>query len=137
MMRWAILLALLLPATGAAEGPTTVLTLGDLPDLLEITAGDILRLQISESGGKADVFIQLGDAARDELAILTAASIGQPLAISACGAVLSAPVVQDQILSGTIVISDTTVIRAEALRALWHGRTSCAQTDPEVFANGN
>jgi len=45
-------------------------------------------------------------------------------------------VVRDRIGSGTVYLAGTTMIRAEAMRALWHGRARCDTLGPEVFENG-
>jgi hypothetical protein len=56
--------------------------------------------------------------------------------LSVCGATPDGAVIRDRIGSGTIYLAGTTMVRAEAMRALWHGRASCDTLDPEVFGHG-
>jgi hypothetical protein len=44
--------------------------------------------------------------------------------------------VRERIDTGTIYLAGTTMVRAEAMRALWHGRATCDTLDPEVFVHG-
>jgi len=97
---------------------------------------DVAALEFSESGGITDIFVRLTPNARRVLADMTELAIGTPMQVKACGTVLLEVVVQAPITSGTIYIADTTMVRAEAMRALWHGRDRCDTLAPEVFDHG-
>lgn len=119
-----------------APSPEPVLTISAVGWLQSIYPQDIAAMEISESGGITDIFVRLGPEATANLADLTGIAIGQPLAVRACSHLLLDPVVRERIESGTLYIHDTNAVRAEALRALWHGRTTCADLDAEIFHNG-
>ncbi|SRR6056297_91376 len=123
----------LLAAPVSAEA---VLSLGVGARTLDIPPSAIAEMDISESGGITDVFLRLMPGASDALAHLTEEAIGRTMTLSVCGAPLIAPVVRERIGSGTVYIAGTTMIRAEAMRALWHGRARCDTLGPEVFENG-
>lgn len=129
----AALLTLLWSTTALANEAATVLFVSGPTRQLNFAQGDILELHLSESGGQAEVFVRLGEPARDALADLTRLSVGQVIDIGFCDHIFTSPVVHAPIDSGTFVITGTTVQRAEALRALWHGRTGCDELAPELF----
>lgn len=114
----------------------TVMSLSAGGQDLQIPASAIAAIEISESGGITDVFFRLMPGATDDLALLTEGAIGQTMVVSVCGATVMAPVVRERIDTGTIYLAGTTMVRAEAMRALWHGRSSCDTLQPEVFENG-
>jgi hypothetical protein len=53
-----------------------------------------------------------------------------------CDTTLMEAMVRERIDTGTIYLAGTTMVRAEAMRALWHGRATCDTLDPEVFVHG-
>jgi hypothetical protein len=128
--------ALAVAFTTSALSAEPVLSLEAGSDRLDIPPSAISAMEISESGGITDVFLRLMPGASDALADLTEAAIGQTMTLRVCGTPLMAPVVQERIDSGTIYLPGTTMIRAEAMRALWHGRASCDTLQPEVFEHG-
>lgn len=97
---------------------------------------DVTALEISESGGITDIFLRLAPEAAGTLAEVTGAAIGAPLTLRACGTVMLEATIEAPIESGTLYIPGTTALRAEAMRALWHGRVHCATVGPEVFGHG-
>lgn len=123
----------LLAAPVSAEA---VLSLDVGARTLDIPPSVIAEMEISESGGITDVFLRLMPGAVDDLARLTADAAGRTMTLRVCGAALMEAVVRDRIGSGTVYLAGTTMIRAEAMRALWHGRASCDTLGPEVFENG-
>jgi hypothetical protein len=131
--RFAGLILVLCTGTATAQ-PLLSLEAGS--DRLDIPSSAIAAMEISESGGITDVFLRLMPGASDALAHLTEEAIGRTMTLSVCGAPLFAPVVRERIGSGTIYLPGTTMVRAEAMRALWHGRASCDTLDPEVFEHG-
>lgn len=103
---------------------------------LAIFPRDIIALEISDSGGITDIFLRLGGEASKTLSMMTENAVGMPMIVRVCGRVMLAAVVQVPVRSGTVYIPDTTAIRAEALRALWQGRSRCDTMDAEVFIDG-
>lgn len=115
------------------------------PPLLTLSVGQAERdvprsgvaaIEASESGGITDVFLRLMPGSADALADLTGDTVGQSLALRVCDTVLMAATVRERIDTGTIYLAGTTMVRAEAIRALWHGRASCDTLAPEVFEHG-
>lgn len=104
---------------------------------LAIFPRDISVLEISESGGITDIFVRLGGDASKTLSMMTEDAVGLPMSLRVCGAVMLAAGVHGPNRSGTVYIRDTTAVRAEALRALWHGRATCDTLDAEVFTDGD
>jgi hypothetical protein len=123
----------LLAAPVSAEA---VLSLGVGARTLDIPPSAIAEMEISESGGITDVFLRLMPGAAEDLARLTGEAAGRTMTLSVCGVTLMEAVVQERIGSGTVYLAGTTMIRAEAMRALWHGRASCDTLGPEVFEYG-
>ena len=123
----------LLTAPAAAEPLLTLATEGGT---LDIARSGVAEIEISESGGITDVFLRLMPGAVEALADLTGRSIGATMELSVCGAALMAPVGRERIDSGTIYLAGTNAVRAEAIRALWHGRATCDTLGPEVFEHG-
>lgn len=119
------------------EPPGPVLSYTVLGRETAIFPRDIAAVEISESGGITDVFLRFGGAATKTLSLMTAAAIDTPMVVQVCGAVMLEATVQDTIRSGTLYLPNTTAVRAEALRALWHGRARCDTFAPEVFTDGN
>jgi hypothetical protein len=113
-----------------------LLSLGVEGGTLDIPPSAIAGMDISESGGITDVFLRVMPGAAEDLARLTGEATGQTMTLSVCGTVLMEAAVHDRIGSGTIYLAGTTMIRAEAMRALWHGRARCDTLGPEVFENG-
>ncbi len=116
-------------------GPVVQLRIG-VADLV-LWPRDIARIDISESGGITDLFLWLEGGAAKALALATEAAPGAPMVARVCGTVMLETVVDRVTESGTIYLPNTNAIRAEALRALWHGRARCDTVGPEVFSNGN
>jgi hypothetical protein len=117
-----------------ASAPLLTLSVGQAG--MDIPRSAVAAMEISESGGITDIFLRLLPAAAADMAELTGNSIGERMEVRACGSVMMEAVVRDRIGSGTIYLDGTTAVRAEALRALWHGRASCDTLDPEVFEHG-
>jgi len=122
----------LLAAPVSAEA---VVSLGVEGATLDLPPAALAEIEISESGGITDVFLRLMPRAAEDLARLSA-DAGRTMTLSVCGATLMEAVVRDRIGSGTVYLAGTTMIRAEAMRALWHGRARCDTLGPEVFENG-
>jgi hypothetical protein len=116
--------------------PDPVLVYEQHGEAVTIMPRDVAGIEISESGGITDIFLRLEPEATGVLAQLTASGIGAPLVVRACGAVMLEAVVQAPVDSGTFYIHGTTAARAEAIRALWHGRLRCDTVGPEVFEHG-
>jgi hypothetical protein len=137
--RLTLTLALLAaPAAGqlVIPQPEPVLTLVAADGTQALFPQDIAAMETSESGGITDIFVRLRPDATEGLATLTEQAQGEALQVIACGHILMAPIVQGVIDSGTIYIPDTNATRAEALRALWSGRSVCTDINPEVFQHG-
>jgi hypothetical protein len=98
---------------------------------------DITAIEISESGGITDLFLRLGPQATGRLAAFSQRAIGQPAVLHMCGIVMRRMVPAAANRSGTLYIPGTDAWRAEAMRALWHGRARCDTLGPEVFEHGN
>lgn len=94
---------------------------------------DIADIEISESGGVTDMFLRMEPAATGEFARVTGRAVGRAMTVRICGFPMLDAVIQAPVTTGTIYIPDTTAVRAEALRALWHGRRTCAELNPEIF----
>jgi hypothetical protein len=124
-------LVLAQPLAGA-----TLLTLRAGDRTLEVAPSGIADMDISESGGITDVFLRLMPRPAEALADLTDDRMGQRLALSVCGEVVMEAEIRGRNDSGTIYLAGTTMVRAEAMRALWHGRASCDTLAPEVFEHG-
>jgi preprotein translocase subunit SecD len=124
----------LLTAPAASE---TLLTLSTGSKTLEIARSGVADIESSESGGITDVFLRLMPGAAEALGDLTGRSTGGRMELAVCGTVVMAPVIRTRIDSGTIYLAGTTAVRAEAFRALWHGRATCDTLNPEVFGYGN
>jgi hypothetical protein len=114
----------------------TVLSLAAGERIVDIMPADIADMNLSESGGITDVFLRLMPGAAEAFAELTGAAIGETLVLRVCGTRLMEAVVRDRVGSGTIYLAGTTMVRAEAMRALWHGRATCDTLAPEVFGHG-
>lgn len=97
---------------------------------------DVAALEFSESGGITDIFVRLTPNATQVLADMTELAIGTPMQVKVCGTVLLEAALQAPITSGTIYIANTTMVRAEAMRALWHGRERCDTLAAEVLEHG-
>ena len=125
--------------TGAAimEPPVPVMAVQIGAQDLVLWPRDIARIDISESGGITDLFLWLEGGAAKALALATEAAPGAPMVARVCGTVMLDAVVDSANATGTIYLPNTNAARAEALRALWHGRARCDTVGPEVFSNGN
>jgi hypothetical protein len=129
-----ILACALLAGTQAPATPLLTLAAGEAEFPVDRAA--VAAIEISESGGITDVFLRLLPQAADVLDLFTGGA-GGAVAVSACGSVLDGAAVHLSEGTGTIYLANTNAERAEALRALWHGRASCDTLDPEVFGHGN
>jgi hypothetical protein len=116
--------------------PDPVLVYELTGEVVAIMPRDVAAIEISESGGITDIFLRLEPEATGALARVTASGIGAPLVVRACGTVMLEAVVQAPIDSGTLYLHGTNALRAEAVRALWHGRLRCDTVGPEVFEHG-
>lgn len=125
-----------LTAWSAPVVADTILSLSTSRVTLEITAPGIVDMDISESGGTTDMFLRLRPGVAAALADMTAEAIGEVMAVRVCDTILVAPVVQERIDGGTLYLAGTTMVRAEAIRALWQGRARCDTLGPEVFEDG-
>jgi hypothetical protein len=118
----------------APPDPVLVYTLSG--EDVAVMPRDVAAIEISESGGITDVFVRLAPDATAAFAALTSAAIGETMIVRVCGTALLAAVVQAPIDSGTLYIHGTNAIRAEGMRALWHGRSRCDTLEAEVFEHG-
>ena len=125
------------PGAAIMQAPDPVLHLSLGAQDLVLWPRDIARIDISESGGITDLFIWLEGGAAKTLSLATGAAQGAPMIARVCGEVIGQGGVQSTTATGTIYLPNTTAQRAEALRALWHGRARCDTVGPEVFSNGN
>jgi hypothetical protein len=121
-------------AAGAASADTPLLTLHHGDQTLPISAADVAEIDLSELGGRTDVFITLMPGAGNILSALSVPA-GERLEVAFCGITLQTPPIRPP-LTGHVYIEETTFLRGDALRAVWHGRTSCDRLAPEVFNNG-
>lgn len=119
------------PATADA-----VFTLGFGAREVQVPPSGIAAMEISESGGITDVFLRLMPGAAQDLADLTGDAAGQVMALRVCGVTLMQAEAGDRIGTGTVYLAGTTMVRAEAMRALWHGRATCDTLGAEVFGHG-
>jgi hypothetical protein len=113
-----------------------VLSLGAGDRTLDIAPSGIADMDISESGGITDVFLRLMPGPSVAFAEFTGDAIGRTLVLRVCDTTLMEAIVRERIDTGTIYLAGTTMVRAEAMRALWHGRATCDTLDPEVFVHG-
>ncbi|WP_284260511.1 hypothetical protein [Roseicyclus amphidinii] len=145
-MRWsciaafcsALLLAPPVPADslGARLGlapPDPVLVYTLAGQEVALMPRDVAAIEISESGGITDVFVRLALPATDAMTGLMDASAGQPMTVRVCDVLMLETVVAAPTNSGTLYIPGTNALRAEGMRALWHGRARCDTLGPEVF----
>jgi hypothetical protein len=126
------LLAVALASQAGAE--EAFLTLTDGSVAIEVSAVDVAEIDISELGGFTDVFVTLMPRAGVLLAQAPFAE-GTRLAVGFCGIAMATPPVRPP-LTGHVYIAETSLARAEALRAVWQGRARCDTLGPEVFEHG-
>lgn len=129
-----IALTLALAAPGAVRADTALFTLQHGDQSLGINAADVAEIDLSELGGRTDVFITLMPGAANILSALSVPE-GDRLTVTFCGIPLRTPPVRLP-LTGHVYIEETTFLRGDALRAVWHGRASCDRLAPEVFIHG-
>lgn len=130
------LLVLVLVLAPVPAGADALLSLRAGADVLSLGRADVAAIEASESGGITDVFLRLMPDATARMEAFTAEAVGRLMSVEVCGTRLLEAVVQDRVASGTIYVHGTTAVRAEALRAIWHGRARCDTLSPEVFSNG-
>lgn len=118
----------------AAQGAAPLLVVGDGVREERFGVVDLREMDISEAGGYADIFVTLMPAAGARLAAAGFAT-GARLQVTFCGLALATPPLRDR-RSGHLYIANTSVLRAEALRAVWQGRARCDTLAPEVFQDG-
>lgn len=84
--------------------------LGGQPKETDLTGKDLRRTQVTfdQSSGTPQVQIEFTDAGTNKFAEITKRNIGKIVAIVLDGQVISAPVVQQQILGGSAVITGST-----------------------------
>ena len=135
MRRWAaaFLVALLVP--NGALATNEPLMLNSATRSVALSLFDIADIALSESGGITDVFVTLMPGVQAQLGAL-ALTEGARLDVTICAlhfqtAPLRAP------FTGHLYLVQTTMIRGEALQALWQGRAQCDTLAPEVFADDN
>ncbi|MBF9059479.1 hypothetical protein HKCCSP123_09835 [Rhodobacterales bacterium HKCCSP123] len=116
--------------------PDPVLVYALAGEEVAIMPGDVVAIEISESGGITDVFVRLAPPAIDTMTALMETVMGEPMTVRVCGRLMLDTVVEDPTDSGTLYIHGTNALRAEGMRALWHGRETCDTLDPEVFEHG-
>jgi hypothetical protein len=146
--RWSsgVLLAIATAEAGAADGnpraalgvvpPGPVLRYGATGREHPVFPRDIAAMEISESGGITDIFIRLAPAATETMRRRTERGTGTPMIVRVCGTVMLRTTLHAPVDSGTVYLPGTTAVRAEAMRALWHGRARCDTLDAEVFEHG-
>jgi len=131
---WIAALCLVSLHTGPSLADTALFTLRYEDQVLPISAADVAEIDLSELGGRTDVFITLMPGAGDILSALSVPA-GDRLEVEFCGITLRTPPVRLP-LTGHVYIEETTFLRGDALRAVWHGRASCDRLAPEVLTNG-
>ena len=102
---------------------------------VDVMPTDIAAIEISESGGITDLFLRFSPTLAADLAALTERPDAQDLRLTICDrnvAFVDAPLPNTR---GTVYIAGRTAPEAEALRALWSGRSTCATLSPEIFAH--
>jgi hypothetical protein len=102
---------------------------------IALSAVDVAEIDISEAGGVADVFLTLMPRAGAAMGAVRVVP-GSRLDAEFCGITLRTAELRPP-LSGHLYIAETTVLRAEALRAVWQGRARCDTLGAEVFEHGN
>jgi len=120
--------------TGPSWADAALFTLRYEDQALPIPTADVAEIDLSELGGRTDVFITLMPGAGDILSALSVPAGGR-LEVEFCGITLRTPPVRPP-LTGHVYIEETTFLRGDALRAVWHGRASCDRLVPEVLTNG-
>jgi hypothetical protein len=118
------------------ERPEAVLSVTVIGRETAVFPRDIVAIEISDSGGITDMFLRFDGEATKSLSILTEAAVGTPMIVRVCGTVMFEATVEVPIRSGTLYLPNTTAVRAEAVRALWHGRARCDTLGAEVFTDG-
>ena len=115
--------------------PEPFLLLRSGPEVVAAGPREITDIEISESGGRTDLFIRLGAPAAAALGRATSGPAAEPLGATICGRPVDVVELPLPVTSGTVYIADRTAQEGEAMRALWSGRTRCAALSPEVFSN--
>jgi hypothetical protein len=116
--------------------PDPVLVYALAGERVAVMPRDVAAIEISESGGITDVFVRLAPPAIDTMTGLMETSTGQPMTVRVCGVLMLETVVEAPTDSGTLYIHGTNALRAEGMRALWHGRETCDTLEAEVFEHG-
>ncbi len=145
IVRWSSAAVIFVALPVAAESPADRLGIAPPDPVLRyrlageevaIMPRDVAAIEISESGGITDVFVRLAPPAIDTMTGLMETSIGQPMTVRVCGVLMLEAVVEAPTDSGTLYIHGTNALRAEGMRALWHGRETCDTLEAEVFEHG-
>ena len=108
----------LLPLAGGKEAPLPV-------ERRVVVPGDDIvsaRQEFDQQDGSPDIVIQLNEAGRKDFARATGKMLGKRLAIVLDGKVLTAPVINEPILGGSLLISGSfSVASAQQLASLLQG----------------
>lgn len=116
--------------------PEPVLRLVSENPTLAFYPRDIVAIDISESGGITDMFVRLSPEDGRALAELTRLSLDAPFRIMACEHILLDTSLRVPNEGASLYLPNTTAVRAEAIRALWHGRRTCETLDPGALPDG-
>lgn len=117
-------------ATPAVAETVAPLALESDTARIELTAGQ-MNAQLTESDGRSLVFVQLEGSGTEALAELTGSMIGEPLSILFCGQVITRPVVQEVIDSGSILFAMPSAPAAEIAVDVLMGEAECLTDAPE------
>lgn len=119
-------LALCLAGTAAAADEA-VLSFRSGKGAMDVGAASIVAVTSGPDGfGGTAVTLTLSPAAAGELAALTGRSIDLVMEVLVCGQVVAAPVVQEAILGGQVMISGPGTGKAVAHLAALEGRGGCS-----------
>lgn len=132
-----LVIATALHAEPLVTAPEPVIVLNSEGGAVSIYPRDIAAMDISESGGITDIFLRFTPDAARSVAVLTARSVGMRLSVAACGHVFRDAVVQSPVEGDSLYLPGTNAVRAEALRALWHGRHTCDTLQPGGLPDGD
>jgi preprotein translocase subunit SecD len=120
-------LALVLCLAGtAAAADDTVLSFRSAKGAMDLGAASIVSVTAGPDGfGGTAVMLTLDPAAAGELAALTGRSLDLVMEVLVCGQVVAAPVVQEAILGGQVMIAGPGTQKAAAHLAALEGRGGC------------
>lgn len=116
--------------------PEPVLTYGMVGRVASVQPEDILAIEISSSGTETGVLLRFDSSVAEDLAVWTELAIGFEMSVSVCAYRVLETTIEAVNDTGTLYIPGLTAQQAAAMRALWHGRQTCADLPPEVFPYG-